>query len=87
MPQGKIRINTYAKVAFILSMLFWLPALNIFTSSLAIVFGIAFFAELKKDRTLIGKGFAIAAITIGVVTLILSFMGMIIYYFAPELLK
>jgi len=85
MPDKKI--HTYAKVSFILSLFFWLPAINIFTSILAIVFGITFFIELKRDKTLKGKGLAIAGITIGVVTLVLSFVGMIIYYFAPELLE
>lgn len=81
------KIHAYAKAAFILSLLFWLPALNIFTSSLAVAFGIVFLTEFKKDRTLKGRGLAIAAITIGAVTLALSFMGMVIYYFTPELLK
>jgi len=80
------KINTYAKISFILSLFFWLPALNIFTSILAIVFGVVFFRELKEDKTQRGKGLAIAGITIGTVTLILSFLGLFIYSFFPQLL-
>ena len=79
--------HKYAKVSFILSLFFWLPAINIFTSILAIVFGITFFKEIKKNKTLKGKGLAIAGITIGLTTLVLSFIGMVIYFFAPELLE
>lgn len=83
----KKKINTYAKVSLILSLFFWLPALNIFTSVLAIVFGVVFFRELKEDKTQRGKGLAIAGITIGLVTLILSFAVLLIYAFFPHLIE
>ncbi len=82
-----LKKSIYAKLSFLISLLFWLPALNIFTSALAIVFGVVFFKELKEDGNQKGKGLAIAGITIGTITLILSLLAFIIYAFFPELLK
>lgn len=83
----KRKINIYAKASFILSLFFLVPALNLFTSVLAIVFGITFLKELKKDKNQRGKGLAIAGITIGAVTIFLSLLGFSIYYFFPQLLE
>ncbi len=81
------KINTYAKASMILSLFFWFPAFNIFTSVLAIVFGIVFFRKLKTDRNQKGKWLAIAGITISIVTLALSFAGLVIYSFFPQLME
>lgn len=83
----KKKINIYAKVSFILSLFFWIPALNIFTSVLAIVFGFTFFSEFKTDKNQRGRGLAIAGITIASVTIFLSLLGLLIYYFFPQLLE
>lgn len=75
-------VNLYSKASFVLSLFFWVPALNIFTNILAIVFGVVALKEIKKDKTQKGRGLAIAGITIGIVTLILSFIGFLLY---PEI--
>lgn len=80
-------INTYSKASIISSLFFWFPAFNIFTSILAIIFGITFFRKLKADKSQKGKGLAIAGITIGIVTLALSFGGLIITTFFPQLME
>ncbi len=82
----KKKSSGYAKASLIFSLFFWVPALNVFTSILAIVFGFVFFKELKKDKDQKGKGLAIAGIAIGIVALILSFFGLLIYYFFPQLM-
>ncbi|MCK5282642.1 MAG: DUF4190 domain-containing protein [Nanoarchaeota archaeon] len=83
----KKQTNSYAFSSLILSLFFWVPLINIFTSSLAVVFGFVALKELKSNKEQKGKAFAIAAITIGIVTLMLSFIGIILYYFFPELLE
>lgn len=81
------KINTYSKLSIILSLFFWFPAFNVFTSVLAIVFGIVFFRKLKADKSQKGKGLAIAGITMGLVTLFLSFAGLLTYTFFPQLME
>lgn len=73
------KAHPYAKTSLILALFSWVPALNIFTSILAIVFGITALKDLKGNKDYKGKGMAIAGITIGIVTLILSFIGFILY--------
>ena len=72
------KINRYSKIAFSFALLFWLPAFNIFTSAFAIAFGNAALNEIKESNGR-GKGIAIASITLGIVTIILSAAGFISY--------
>ena len=44
------KTNVYAKVSLIFALFFWLPALNIFTSILAIVFGVLTLKDLKAHQ-------------------------------------
>ena len=76
----KKKAHPYSKTSLVLALFFWVPALNIFTSILSIVFGVIALREIKGDQK--GRGFAIAGITISIVTIFLSFMGFILY---PEL--
>ena len=76
------KAHTYSKTSLILSLFFWVPALNIFTAILAIVFGVAALKDLKGNKDMKSKGLAIAGITVGIITLILSFVGLLLY---PEL--
>ena len=80
--QKKTKSHPYSKTSLILSLLFWVPALNIFTAILAIVFGVVALKELKKSKDMKSRGLAIAGITISIITLALSFIGFILY---PEL--
>ena len=77
-----MNVNVYSKASFPISLFFWIPALNIFTNILAIVFGIIALREIKSDKDQKGIWLAIAGITIGTITLILSFIALILY---PEL--
>jgi hypothetical protein len=70
---AKKKTNVFAKASLIFALLFWLPALNIFTSILAIVFGVNFLKDLKTNDNQKGKAYAIAGITIGIITLMLIF--------------
>ena len=80
----KNQTDNNAKASFILSLFFWIPLLNNFTAILAIVFGIVALKEFD-EKTMRGKWMAIAGITIGTVTIILSIIGLIIFYVKPEL--
>ena len=72
------KVNRYSKIAFSFAILFWLPAFNIFTSAFAIAFGNAALNEIKEGKGK-GKGLAIASITLGIITIILSVVGFISY--------
>ncbi len=78
----KKKIHVYSKTSFILSLLLWLPLLNIFTSILAIVFGVISLKELRSDNTRRGQGLSIAGIAIGIVTIMLSLVG---FFMFPEI--
>lgn len=78
------KTNVYAKVSLIFALFFWLPALNIFTSILAIVFGVLTLKDLKAHQDEKGKGLAVFSITMGFITLALSFLGLVLYNFYPE---
>jgi len=77
--------NPNALASFILSLLFWLPLLNNFLAALAIVFGYVSLKDMKKNKDQSGRWMAIAGITIGIVTLIMSLIGFILFYTRPDL--
>ena len=72
--------NSYSKVSFIAALMFRLPAINMLTSLLAIVFGI--YGIQQKN----GKMLALAGITIGIATILFSIIGGVTYFFFPEIL-
>ena len=74
----KKKINNYAKTSFIFAMFFFVPAINIFTSALAIAFGKAALNDIKENKQR-GRTLAIASITIGIVTLILTAIAFLTY--------
>lgn len=80
-------LHRYSRISFILSLFFFLPAINLVTSVLSIVFGIIALRELKEDKKQKGRAIAIAGISIGIVTLVISLSGMIIVYLFPGLIQ
>ena len=80
------KINVYAKTAIVLTVLFWVPAVNIFTSILAIVFGFMALKDLKSNKNEIGRGIAVASIILGFSIMAFTFLGIIVSNFYPEIL-
>jgi len=83
---AKQKKNFYAKLSFIFSLFFWVPALNLFTSVLAIAYGIVGLKEIKINPEP-GKALAIFGLSVGILTLILSIVGYIVTQFFPQLIK
>jgi len=74
---ARLKVYTYARTSLIFTIFFWLPAINLITASLALVFGFVALKDIKTNKQK-GRGLAIAGITIAIVTIILSIVGFIL---------
>ncbi|MBW2979839.1 DUF4190 domain-containing protein [Candidatus Woesearchaeota archaeon] len=72
--------KSLAVTSFTLSLFFWIPLLNVFLGTLAIVFGVGALKNIKKSpSTYGGRAYAIAGTILGSLTIVLSLMGLILY--------
>ena len=66
--------------SFILSLFFWIPLLNIFLGTLAVVFGVGALKNVKKSPSRYGgRVYAIVGTVLGSLTIVLSLIGLILY--------
>ena len=67
--------------SFTLSLFFWIPLLNIFLGTLAVVFGVGALKNIKKSPSKYGgKLYAIVGTGLGSLTIVLSVASFILYY-------
>lgn len=84
MKKEKKETSKYSKASFILSLFFWVPLLNNFTAALAIAFGYVALKEYNP-KTQKGRWMAISGVTIAIITILLSIVGLITFYVRPDL--
>lgn len=80
MAREKAKNLFTANLAFWLSMGFWIPLFNIGFAAVAIWQGVKAVRLADADpKSFGGRGRALAAVIIGITTLVLTFIGIILY--------
>ncbi len=71
-----------AKIAFYLSLGFWIPLFNIAICITSLIFAVRALRQYRKDPEHFGgMGYIMAAFILSITALVLTFLGLIIYYF------
>ena len=75
------RDNFHAKVAFFLSLGFWVPLFNIGFCTVAIILGsIALKRHYQAPKYYGGAGYAITALVLSITSIFLTSVGFLIYF-------
>lgn len=76
----------YARIAFYLSLGFWIPLFNIALCTVAVIVGSkALSLAFKDPKQYGGRGYAIAALVLGLTGLFLTVLGLLIYVLSPRI--
>ena len=76
----------YAKVAFYLSLGFWIPLFNIGLCLTALAIAIRVLRNIFRDPANHGGfGYAVAAIILSITSLLLTIIGILIYLLTPRI--
>ena len=75
-----------SKLAFYISLGFWVPLFNIGFAVVALFIGFSALRNVIKDPdTYAGLPFAVIAIILSVSSLVLTAIGLVLYLFSPEI--
>ena len=84
--QGSKPDDFYAKVAFYLSLGFWIPLFNIGLCISSIVIAVFVLRKMFREPGKHGGfGYAVAAIVLSITSLILTVIGIVIYLLSPNI--
>jgi len=82
----KKKDSFYAKLAFYLSLGFWIPLFNVALSITAIILAmIALKRRIKEPDKYGGLGFAITALILCLTSIIMTVVGLILYLLSPQI--
>jgi hypothetical protein len=81
----KKKDSFHAKIAFILSLGFWIPLFNVALSIVALwLAATSIRNQIENPKRFGGFGFALTAIILSVASIVLTIIGLIIYLISPE---
>lgn len=76
----------FAKIAFFLSLGFWIPLFNVGLCIASIIIGFMAIRKIMNEPNKYGgMGYAVTAIVLSVTSLVLSLLGLIIYLSSEQI--